>query len=769
MIQARERDAAARRGARPRIPFGSALDWSINGLRRQHPEMSAEETLSHWQRNGLLCVGALAGTGLVVAPLVTGVLLCALATAVYMVLFLYRAYLLQQTLQQPGVVEVTDEEARGVADTDLPVYTVMVAAYREPQVIGQVIDGINALEYPPHLLDVKLLLEADDFETIQAAEAKKLGAHIEIVRVPYAEPRTKPKACNYGLNSATGEIVTVFDAEDKPDPLQLRKAVVAFRRLPENIACLQAKLSYYNSRQNLLTRWFTAEYETWFPQILPVLVSHGVPAPLGGTSMHVKREVLESVGAWDPHNVTEDADLGLRLHRFGYRTEVLGSTTYEEANSDAINWFKQRSRWYKGYLQTWLVHMRHPLALWRALGPRGFLGFNLMIGGTPLIAIVNPLFWLLALLWFSGRLEFIQTLFPGWIYYPAMFCMLIGNFVVFYETILSVSLARRADLFWSTLLLPGYWILMSVAGVKAVVQLISAPKYWEKTTHGLDHAALAATHHGAESRPDQNPIASREAVASVPEPVRTSRGLTVVLPAHNEEAQIGATVAACVATLSVLAPEYEVVVVNDGSTDRTGVIVEAIAMGNPRVRVVHNVPQRGYGGALQAGFAAAAMERVFFMDSDGQFDIGDLGMLLPWADRGYQAVLGYRVHRSDPLVRLLNAKAWNALVSLVFHLHIKDIDCAFKLFDRLLIDRIDIRSEGAVINTEILVKLKTMGIDFVEAPVQHFPRQHGTATGANPKVIMRAFKELFWLRGTMRAWLRSSAIGPTAGAGSGGR
>jgi glycosyltransferase XagB len=470
----------------PRRTTNRRLDRSITGLSKQFPEMSAEKTLSSWQLQYLIRLGILVSVGIVLAPSLTGVALCAVVTAVYLVLVLYRANVLKQTLRRPERVGIPDEVARSIPDWDLPVYTVLVAAYKESQVIGQVIDHIDSLDYPLDLLDVKLLLEADDIDTIAAAQAKRPGPHIEIVRVPYAEPRTKPKACNYGLQSARGEIVTVFDAEDRPEPLQLRKAVVAFRILPANVACLQAKLSFHNSSQNLLTRWFAAEYETWFPQILPILISKGVPAPLGGTSMHIKREILESVGAWDPHNVTEDADLGVRLHRLGYRTQVLDSTTYEEANSDVINWVKQRSRWYKGYLQTWLVHMRHPHQLWRELGPGGFLGFNLMIGATPMTAVVNPIFWLLALLWFTGRLGFIQALFPGWIYYPAMFTMVMGNFIVVYETMISVRLAERADLFWALLLLPFYWVLMSVAGIKAVVQLVTAPSFWEKTTHGLD-------------------------------------------------------------------------------------------------------------------------------------------------------------------------------------------------------------------------------------------------------------------------------------------
>src|SRR5207247_7375152 len=224
-------------------------------------------------------------------------------------------------------------------------------------------------------------------------------------------PRTKPKACNYGLTLARGDLLTIYDAEDRPDPLQLRRAAVAFRRLDDPVACLQARLSYHNANQNMITRWFTAEYLTWFGGLLPALVEQGAPVPLGGTSMHIRTDVLRMIGAWDPYNVTEDADLGLRLHRLGYRTHVLDSTTYEEATSDFVNWVKQRSRWYKGYMQTWLVHSRHPRRLWKELGPTGFLSFHLTIGATPLVPLINPIFWLLTLLWTVGHFPFIETLF----------------------------------------------------------------------------------------------------------------------------------------------------------------------------------------------------------------------------------------------------------------------------------------------------------------------------------------------------------------------
>lgn len=232
----------------------------------------------------------------------------------------------------------------------------------------------------------------------------------------------------------------------------------------------------------------------------------------------------------------------------------------------------------------------------------------------------------------------------------------------------------------------------------------------------------------------------------------TTRGLSVVLPAYNEEAVIAQTVAACEETLAHLAPDYEIVVVDDGSHDRTGQIADELAAANPHVRVVHNRQNRGYGGALIAGFDAASKELAFFMDADGQFDIRDIAKLIVQREQGHRVVLGYREHRQDPFIRLVNAWGWNLLVSLLFGLRVRDVDCAFKLFDTELVRLCDIHANGAMVNTELLVKLKKIGIGFVEVPVGHYPRQHGSATGANLKVIVHAFRELLRLHRKIRQW-----------------
>jgi cellulose synthase/poly-beta-1,6-N-acetylglucosamine synthase-like glycosyltransferase len=303
--------------------------------------------------------------------------------------------------------------------------------------------------------------------------------------VPQGLPKGKPKACNYGLIQARGEYVVIFDAEDIPEPDQLKKAIVAFQKGGERLACVQAKLNYYNQDQNLLTRCFTAEYSMWFDLFLPGLDASGAPIPLGGTSNHFRTAFLRELGAWDPYNVTEDADLGIRLYKLGWQTAVIDSTTYEEANSEFYNWIRQRSRWVKGYIQTYLVHMRNPVELWRVLGPRGFLSFQLMVGGTPFLLLVNPVFWALTVLWFVSRWSLIEEIFPAPVFYLGMVALYFGNFTFTYLNVAGCLRRGYSATVKYALLSPIYWALMSPAAWKGFLQLFRNPSYWEKTRHGL--------------------------------------------------------------------------------------------------------------------------------------------------------------------------------------------------------------------------------------------------------------------------------------------
>jgi cellulose synthase/poly-beta-1,6-N-acetylglucosamine synthase-like glycosyltransferase len=463
------------------------LQASIAGLADREPLVSAKRVLTDRQRR--------LGIGLIVMFLIGCVIdleatfsaVVTVITLFYVGAIIYRLALFRAS-NRPGTTEVVDDaEARAVPDDELPIYTVMIPAYREPEVIEELIQRITNFEYPPDRLDVKLLIEADDVATIDAIEKALPGDQFELVLIPPAEPRTKPKALNYGLTLARGELVAIYDAEDEPEPLQLRRAAVVMGRQGPDVACVQAKLDYHNPMQNMITKWFTIEYALWFSFFLPGLASMNAPIPLGGTSNHFRRVTLQTLGAWDPFNVTEDADLGIRMFREGYTVKVLDSSTYEEANSDFVNWMKQRSRWLKGYLQTFAVHFRQPAELRRELGWRGLMHYTMFVGGTPILAIVNPIFWFMTLLWFVAHPAFIQELFPAPVYYLGLLSWAFGNFLLVYVTVMSCRVAKRGELLVAALLVPIYWVMMSMAAVKALSQLVGAPTFWEKTVHGLHH------------------------------------------------------------------------------------------------------------------------------------------------------------------------------------------------------------------------------------------------------------------------------------------
>jgi cellulose synthase/poly-beta-1,6-N-acetylglucosamine synthase-like glycosyltransferase len=461
------------------------LDEAIFGLQRAAPMQSAHVLLAGRQKVALGVVAL----GLVLGALfdlrVTLIGLLTAANLLYLAAIAYRVVLFVAGLRPGSVVVVSDEDALAIADHDLPMYTILLPAYHEPGIVDELVRGVSRIDYPRDRLEVKLILEADDTATVRAAQEVVDAGIAQLVLIPPAEPRTKPKACNYALAEAHGDYVTIYDAEDIPEPLQLRRAVVAFGRLPPDVACIQAQLAYHNESQNLLTRWFAVEYLTWFANLLPGLAALGAPIPLGGTSNHLRTEVLRANHGWDAFNVTEDADLGIRLARAGWRCAVLDSETLEEANSDAINWTKQRSRWTKGYLQTSLIQLRAPGALVRDLGLGAAISFALTVAGAPIMALLNPVMWALCLAWWLGTPLFVSQLFPAWLYYPCILSLLVGNFVAIYINVAVVAMRGKSHLIVPCLLIPLYWGLMALGAIKAIVQLVTAPSYWEKTTHGL--------------------------------------------------------------------------------------------------------------------------------------------------------------------------------------------------------------------------------------------------------------------------------------------
>lgn len=376
---------------------------------------------------------------------------------------------------------------RPLTERELPTYSILVPLYREAQVVPDLVRSISALNYPREKLDVKLILEPDDEETIAAVQAIHLDPCFEVVIAPRLGPRTKPKALQAALPFARGEFVVIYDAEDRPHPDQLRDAYLVFLTGEERLACVQAKLAIDNARPRFLTEHFRAEYSGLFDVLLPALAHLRLPLPLGGTSNHFRTDALRKAGGWDPHNVTEDADLGIRLARFGYTTGVVDSTTWEEAPDRFMPWLMQRTRWFKGWLQTYIVHMRSPLQLLKQLRLRGFLAFQLLIGGTVLAALVHPIF----LVWLIKDIAF------GWLFTmpesllemsqkALAFLILISGYLA--SALLAIVGLRRRRLLlsaWIVLTIPAYWLLLSAAAWRAVWKLIAAPYHWEKTEHGI--------------------------------------------------------------------------------------------------------------------------------------------------------------------------------------------------------------------------------------------------------------------------------------------
>ena len=377
------------------------------------------------------------------------------------------------------------ESSSTAPEKDLPVYSIIAPLRSEARVIDQLLSAIERLDYPAEKLDVILAVEADDHETRAAITARKHRVPVVVIPVPPTEPRTKPKALNVALPFARGMFTVIYDAEDRPERNQLRRAFRAFCSASHDLACVQARLCM-DSRTSWLARYFTAEYAGHFDIFLPRLSALGLPLPLGGSSNHFRTGILREVGGWDAHNVTEDADLGMRLARFGYRSGVIDSTTYEEAPSDVRRWLGQRARWYKGWMQTWLVHMREPYNLFRELGFAGFLTFQLIVGGNALVALAHSLFLMVLLF------KLIALVLQG---YDGAAVVHIAQCLAVAVAGYSISayfgwlgLSRRGErkklriLVWT----PVHWLLLSFAAWLAALELITRPYFWRKTEHGLD-------------------------------------------------------------------------------------------------------------------------------------------------------------------------------------------------------------------------------------------------------------------------------------------
>lgn len=421
----------------------------------------------------------------------TLVVFIATLTALYFADLLFSIFLVSRSLVSEREILVKDEDVS--TQRQWPKYTVFCPLYKEWQVIPQFIRAMSQLDYPKDKLQVLLLLEEDDKESVEKVQEMNLPDFFSVRVIPHGRPKTKPKALNFGLMHATGTYAVIYDAEDVPDPFQLKKTVLAFERSPESIVCIQAKLNFYNPHQNLLTRIFTAEYSLWFDLVLPGLQSIGAPIPLGGTSNHFRVRDLISLSGWDAFNVTEDCDLGMRLAKRGYRTAIVNSTTMEEANSRIFNWYGQRSRWIKGYIQTYLVHTRTSPNTAKAFTQKDRLVFQVVVGGKILSMFINPFMWVITGSYFAFRPVLgpvIESFYPTPVLYMGALCLVFGNFLYMYSYMIGCMKREHYGLIKFALVTPFYWLAMSIAAWRAVFEIMYKPHYWSKTVHGF-HLANA--------------------------------------------------------------------------------------------------------------------------------------------------------------------------------------------------------------------------------------------------------------------------------------
>ncbi len=445
---------------------------AASGLADAAPHLSARGLIPapHWPGRVLALAGLF---GLLAPPLVLSGI-GVLGMLAFASLIAWRAFLV--------LVGLADGRRRNAAprhEASLPSYTLMVPAYREAAAMPALARALCELDYPTDRLEVLILLEAGDTATLAAARRQAWPGEARLLVLPPGHPRTKPRALNYGLQVARGALVAVFDAEDRPHPGQLRAAAARFGAAPAGLACVQAPLRAHNAGESWLAAQWALEYAVQFRLLLPALARLGLPIPLGGTSNHFRTNSLREVGGWDAWNVTEDADLGIRLARFGYRIAVIDPPTLEEAPETLDVWTAQRSRWIKGHMQSWWVLMRRPRAALAELGPAGFLAVQMTLGGSILSALVHAPVALWCLL---------CAFSPHFALGTAGGALLAAGLAVNVSAALAAPGRFAPGRLVAALTLPIYWPLLGLAATRAVAGLLLSPHYWAKTPHGQTRA-----------------------------------------------------------------------------------------------------------------------------------------------------------------------------------------------------------------------------------------------------------------------------------------
>lgn len=451
---------------------------AVDELDRHAPGLSARQVLWPRQIAVITFIFVACTLALIFDPIYAAAVIGFTATTFFLAVSIFR-FTAASLLRQQGLPKAAP--VPHTPDNELPVYTVLVPLFREAAVVRHVVAALRRLDWPSDRLDVKMILEEDDLETRAAVERHLPGPPFEAIVVPGIGPRTKPKALAFAHLFSRGEFVVIYDAEDDPDPRQLREAHARFAAEPE-LACVQAPLLIDNPDQSWIAKLFAIEYSALFDGLLPMLASMGLPMPLGGTSNHFRRSVLDEVGGWDPFNMTEDADLGLRLARCGHRVGTITLPTYEEAPIRFGAWMRQRTRWFKGWMQTCLVHTRQPLQLAADLGFKSTIGFVTIQLGMILSAMLHPIF-LVALAVIAMQRGFVEASPPSWLVIFGVANLAAGYAAMIALASRTLALRGLSRIEPALVALPVYWLLMSVATYRALWDLVVRPHYWAKTTH----------------------------------------------------------------------------------------------------------------------------------------------------------------------------------------------------------------------------------------------------------------------------------------------
>ena len=469
---------------RVRVEAGPGIAAAAaNALARRDPALCARFGVSRGQGVAIASLGLLAAGAAAVAPGGLSILVSAALWSLFAVAIVLR----NLAVAAAGV----PTPASPLDDVELPIYTIIAPLRGEARMVAKLVRRLDALDYPRGKLDIKLVVERDDGATRRALESLDLPARYEIVVAPPGLPATKPRALNVALPAARGALVVVYDAEDEPDADQLRLAAARFAAEPA-VHCLQAALTIDNAADSWISAMLAIEYATLFDLINPGLAALDLPIPLGGTSNHFRVRTLRRVGAWDAWNVTEDADLGMRLAFAGARVGALASSTAEEAPAKLAAWFRQRVRWQKGWMQTLIVHSRRPVRFARALGGSPALAALALIGGSTLGGLFGPpLFFAAAWRAVSGQLGAATAwqITSDLAIYLLAVCGLMTMAIPGLTAMRRRRIAARPSILMT---LPLYYAMICAATWAALFDLAIRPYHWAKTEHGLGPARQAS-------------------------------------------------------------------------------------------------------------------------------------------------------------------------------------------------------------------------------------------------------------------------------------